>query len=127
MKTLLFFLTLAVGLLPSCIAELSKSATAVEQPSSKETGASKSSEHTDRWSRIKEINYGGKQADRAEIAGMMATYMMDPYKASYIYIVNEYRGDELIRQNGCANIVNNKMNYDMLVVSIFTSLCYDLV
>ena len=123
MKTLILgLLTLGVGLFSSCVAQPSKPSTTIEQLSSEETGMANVSEEMNRWSHIKEVNYSGKRADRAEIAGMMATFMVEPsYKASYIYIVNEYGGDELIRQNGCAFVINDKSKYDMLYVSISPS------
>ena len=113
-----FFLTFAVGLLQSCIALPSESSTSVEQPSSEATDASEIFEIRSRWSNIADYDYSGKRADRAEVAGMMATFTMEPYKASYIFIVNEYGGDELVRQNGCAYVLNSMSKYDMLFVSI---------
>ena len=119
MNHLLFFLAVVVSLLQSCIALPSESSSSVEQPGSESTGASDSYEAGSRWSDITEYDYSGKRADRAELAGMMATYITEPYKASYILIVNEYEGNKIVRQNGCAHVVNTMSKHDMLFVSIY--------
>lgn len=105
---------LAVGLLPSCIAQPSGLTKSIDE----ETGISNAFKPIDKRAKLTKVHKGVKTADRAEIAGLMATYRTVPYKASYFYIINEYGGDELIRQNACEHTASRKMDYNMLFVSI---------
>ena len=109
---------LAVGSLPSSIAEPSRLTRTREQPSSDEVGTSDRFEQIDKRARLTQTYSGEKIADRAEIAGLMATFRTAPYKASYFYIINEYGDDELVRQNACEQSSNGKLDYNMLFVSI---------
>ena len=118
MVHLLFFLSLAIGLFQSCVAHPSPPSSSPEQPNNEEGDGPDSYEIREKWSHVNDYDYGGKQADRAEIAGMMATFTADPYKASYIYIVNELKGGEIVRQNGCANVLKSDLHHDMIFVSI---------
>ena len=113
---------LAVGLLPSSIAQPSRLTESVDG----EIGTSNGFNQINKRAKLTKVYSSEKTADRAEIAGLMATFRTVPYKANYIYIINEYAGDDLIRQNACEHSSSGKLDYDMLFVSISVPKCQNV-
>lgn len=43
----------------------------------------------------------GLEANRAEVAGILARFIFLSQKQTYLFVVNEYSGEEVIRQSAC--------------------------
>ena len=56
-----------------------------------------------------EDNDNRQQGDRAVIGGLMALFPENNNGAVYIFVVNEYDGEQLVRQSICDRYMANQM------------------
>ena len=57
------------------------------------------------------------QADRAAVGGLMALFPDNNAGAVYIFVINEYSGEQLVRQSICNRYMANQMEMTAEYVS----------